>query len=138
MNKIALVGLLAGVLLSAQDAGADSYVTHFHAWVVVGKTLVVDTTEATDPGKRWVLPAAFNDWNCGMTPTYISDDGTEKYRNIHCSNPNTGMVVGVSVSCPSQKDDSKNFWIRAGTAEVSFIGVCTTGNIAPRKVPNGI
>jgi hypothetical protein len=78
-----------------------------------------------------VSPCDLSEWNCVVTPAYFSTDGKSLYHNISCSNPNTFLVTGMTVSCPMQREgvDDNIFFMAQGNTHVQFEGACQTHQV---------
>jgi hypothetical protein len=135
---VILFGLLFTLFLDEREVGAGNLSTTFVFVVQVGETRTEYTTP-TSPGKRLILPVAFDNWNCVITPTHMSDDGSAYYENIACSDTASPVVFGASVECPIQKEggDVSTLFLRAGVANVTLMGLCRTRAVssAPTAPP---
>jgi hypothetical protein len=137
--------LTAALLLteSGQPASAGSYTTVFGVQTRVGgqSGTVSDQNVPTGQGMRMVLPVAFSDFNCKVTPRYLTDDGSSVFVNIVCDEVSTPLVFGATLECPTHAvgTGSAAFWARAQGSDVLFVGACATklqGAAAPASVGN--
>jgi hypothetical protein len=128
-NTRYVIALMIPVALAGeQQVHASNLVTTFHVTVTVGNGSPIDVSIPTGDGKRIVLPADLDNWNCKVTPKFLSNDGTQAYHNVVCIDTNSQAVVGMSVACKlaSVDGDANAFFMRLGQADVQFVASCMT------------
>ena len=143
MPRRVLVLMVALLAVNGQPASAGSYTTIFGVQTRVGGQggTVSDQNVPTGQGMRMILPAAFSDFNCKVTPRYLTDDGSGVFVNIVCDEVSTPLVFGATLECPTHAlgTGSAAFWARAQGSDVLFVGACATklqGTSTPASVGN--
>jgi hypothetical protein len=125
MNKFTVIIACMTMSLIPQDVAADQFVTTFSAtYTVNGTRFVASVPTASD--RVLVLPPQLSDWNCRVTPRYLSTDGSSTYHNITCMN--STAVVGTSIACPVNREgtDNGSFFLRSGGVNLEVFGFCMT------------
>ncbi|HEY1954273.1 MAG TPA: hypothetical protein VGH28_01640 [Polyangiaceae bacterium] len=127
-----VAALVLGLGAPASAEGTPVFVTSFDVTVSIGGN-PFHPPIPTPAGMRFMLPVAFDSWNCSSTPRSISNDGSQYYFNIICDPVGHDGFVGVSVSCPVHAGglNTGGFFLRtrdaAGNlAEASLYGTCVT------------
>jgi hypothetical protein len=130
MKKGIVVVSLLTLALAPKVVGADQLTTDFYVDVNVGGSVFHEVIP-TPEDKRMALPPELSNWNCTVTPAFLSKDGKEIYHNIACFDTLSHLVVGTSVVCPLQTigSDDKDFFLRKGEANISFYGGCITHQV---------
>jgi hypothetical protein len=138
-NKI--VTVIAVTLLFTTPSYSGQLQTSFQFSETIGEfrgNSRTYTLGVTDPGNKLVLPAAFTDWNCIVTPKHISDDGQKYFHNMVCTQISTGVIVGQTIECDVNRPstDTNAIWFRSTSpATVTFEGTCKTEQVG--SVPAG-
>jgi hypothetical protein len=126
-KTLVIIAALLSTNLVSNDANADSqFTTVFHFFEIVGGHS--QEIGVTPIDKHLIVPAAISNWECRITPAFLSPDGLEIYHNVVCLNVSTTLIIKSSVGCHVNKNDTNadSFMFIVNNIKIELGGVCAT------------